>query len=61
MQELKCENQVGQLVVDGEIVNNQGIVRCLTTITGLNTDVNYMAVYKNNVFELLHTNASKYE
>ena len=59
-QELKCENQVG-LVVDGEIVNNQGIVRCttnitgLTTITGLNTGVNYMAVYKDNVFELLRT------
>ena len=56
-QELKCENQVG-LVVDGEIVNNQGIVRCTTNITGLTTDVNYMAVYKDNVFELLRT--SKY-
>ena len=59
-QELKCDNQVG-LVVDGEIVNNQGIVRCttnitgLTTITGLNTGVNYMAVYKDNVFELLRS------
>ena len=56
-QELKCDNQVG-LVVDGEIVNNQGIVRCTTNITGLTTDVNYMAVYKDNVFELLRT--SKY-
>ena len=59
-QELKCKNQVG-LVVDGEIVNNQGIVRStynitgLTSITGLNTGVNFMAVYKDNVFESLHS------
>ena len=33
-QELKCDDQVG-LVVDGDIMNNQGIVRCTTTISGL--------------------------
>ena len=47
-QELKCDNQVG-LVVDGDIMNNQGIVRCTTNITGLNTDTNYLGVYEDNV------------
>ena len=54
-QELKCDNQVG-LVVDGDIINNQGIVRCTTTITGLttlngllSTDSNYFGVYKDSV------------
>ena len=51
-QELKCDNQVGLvLVVDGDIVNNQGIVRCTTTITGLSPVDVYMAVYKDNVYE----------
>ena len=51
-QELKCDNQVG-LVVDGDIMNNQGIVRCTTTITGLtslsdvNIDANYLGVYED--------------
>ena len=57
-QELKCNNQVG-LVVDGDIMNNQGIVRCmrnttingLTTLTGviLRTHSNYLGVYKDSV------------
>ena len=53
-QELKCDNQVG-LVVDGDIMNNQGIVRCSTTITGLTSstgvsiDSNYFGVYKDSV------------
>ena len=53
-QELKCDNQVG-LVVDGDIMNNQGIVRCtttitgLTTLTGLSTDTNYVGVYEDSV------------
>ena len=57
-QELKCNNQVG-LVVDGDIMNNQGIVRCMhnTTITGLTTltgvilrtHSNYLGVYKDSV------------
>ena len=53
-QELKCDNQVG-LVVDGDIMNNQGIVRCtttitgLTTLTGLSTDSNYLGVYEDSV------------
>ena len=53
-QELKCDNQVG-LVVDGDIVNNQGIVRCTTTITGLSPVDVYMAVYKDNVYEQLRS------
>ena len=33
-QELKCDNQVGLvLVVDGDIVNNQGIVRCVPLLS----------------------------
>ena len=53
-QELKCDNQVG-LVVDGDIMNNQGIVRCttnitgLTTLTGLSIDSNYLGVYEDSV------------
>ena len=53
-QELKCDNQVG-LVVDGDIMNNQGIVSCTTTITGLttltgvSTDTNYVGVYEDSV------------
>ena len=53
-QELKCDNQVG-LVVDGDIMNNQGIVRCTTSITGLtthsglSTDTNYLGVYVGSV------------
>ena len=34
-QSLKCTNQIG-LVVDGNVTNNQGIVRCTTTIPNLN-------------------------
>ena len=53
-QELKCDNQVG-LVVDGDIMKNQGIVRCstnitgLTTLTDLSTDANYLGVYEDSV------------
>ena len=47
-QELKCDNQVG-LVVDGDIMNNQGIVRCTTTITGVSPTVNYLGVYEDSV------------
>ena len=53
-QELKCDNQVG-LVVDGDIMNNQGTVRCTTTITGLTSftgvsiDSNYFGVYEDSV------------
>ena len=53
-QELKCDNQVG-LVVDGDIMNNQGIVRCTTNIPGrttlnrLSTDANYLGVYEDSV------------
>ena len=52
---LKCDNQVG-LVVDGDIMNNQGIMRCTTNITGLttlysrlSTDTNYVGVYEDSV------------
>ena len=53
-QELKCDNQVG-LVVDGDIMDNQGIVRCTTTITGLSPVDIYLAVYKDNVFQQLRS------
>ena len=51
-QSLKCTNQIG-LVVDGNVTNYQGIVRCTTTVPGLNTDSNYMAVYTDTVFQAL--------
>ena len=53
-QSLKCTNQIG-LVVDSDVTNYQGIVRCTTTVPGLNTDSNYLAVYKDSVFEALRT------
>ena len=53
-QSLKCTNQIG-LVVDGDVTNYQGIVRCTTTVPGLNTDSNYMAVYNDSVFAALRT------
>ena len=30
-------------------------MRCTTTVPGLNTDSNYMAVYNDSVFEALRT------
>ena len=53
-QELKCDNQAG-LVVGGDIMNNQGIARCTTTITGLTSitgvsiNTNYLGVYEDSV------------
>ena len=41
--------------MDGDIINNQGIVRCTTTISGLtsvndlSTDTNYLGVYEDSV------------
>ena len=51
-QSLKCANQIG-LVVDSDVTNYQGIVRCTTTVPGLDTDSNYIAVYNDSVFEAL--------
>ena len=49
-QSLKCTNQIG-LVVDGDVTNYQGIVRCTTTVPGLVIDANYMAVYIDSVYD----------
>ena len=54
-QSLKCTNQIGLVIVYGNVTNYQGIVRCTTTVPGLNTDSNYMAVYTDSVFETLRT------
>ena len=48
-QSLKCTNQIG-LVVDGDATNYQGIVKCNTTVSNLNNDANYIAVYADSVF-----------
>ena len=48
-QSLKCSNQIG-LVVDGDVTNNQGFVRCTTTIAGLKRQSNHIVVYSDNVF-----------
>ena len=53
-QSLKCTNQIG-LVVDSDVTNYQGIVRCTTTVPGLNTDSNYMAVYNDSVYGALRS------
>ena len=54
-QSLNCTNQIGLVVVDDDVTDYQGIVRCTTTVPGLNTDSNYMAVYTDTVFEALRT------
>ena len=49
-QSLECTNTIGLLRI-GSLANNQGIVRCTTTITsGLDRYVNYFAVYTDSVF-----------
>ena len=48
-QSLKCTNQIG-LVVDGDLTNYQGIVKCNTTLPNLHKEENYFAVYTNEIF-----------
>ena len=48
-QSLKCTNQIG-LVLDDNVTNNQGIVRCSTVLTGLSRDANYFGVYSDDVY-----------
>ena len=48
-QSLKCTNQIG-LVVDGNVTNNQGIVRCSTTVPNLSREANYFGVYSDDVY-----------
>ena len=49
-QSLECTNMIGLLRI-GSLANNQGIVRCNTTITsGLDRYFNYFAVYTDSVF-----------
>ena len=51
-QQLKCTNQIGVVVlVDGNVTNNQGIVKCNTTILNLNRIDSYWVVYHHNVFD----------
>ena len=50
-QSLECTNTIGLLRIGNSLANNQGIVRCNTTITsGLDRYVNYFAVYTDSVF-----------
>ena len=50
-QQLKCNNQIG-LVVDGNVTNNQGIVKCNTTIPNLDRIGNYWVVYSDSLFNI---------
>ena len=50
-QSLKCTNQIGLVKVKGrDVTNNQGIVKCNTTVPNLNRYENYFAVYDDNLF-----------
>ena len=49
-QQLKCTNQIGIIVDGSNTVNNQGVVKCTTTIPNLDTDTNYWVVYRINMF-----------
>ena len=55
-QSLKCTNQIG-LVVDGDVTNYQGIVRCNTYA---NSRTNHVAIYSDNVFNMLKTSEKTY-
>ena len=48
-QSFKCNNQIG-VVVDGDVTNYQGIMKCNTTVSNLIRDTNYIAVYDDNIF-----------
>ena len=49
-QSLECTNMIGLLRINN-VINNQGIVRCTTTITsGLDRHINHFAVYTDSVF-----------
>ena len=48
-QQLKCTRQIG-LIVDGNVTNYQGIVKCNTTIPNLDVNTNYWVVYSDDVF-----------
>ena len=56
-QQLKCTNQIG-IIVDGDVTNNHGFVKCNTTIPNLDRNAIYWVVYSTNVFnsycKLLH-------
>ena len=47
---LKCTNQIG-VVVDGNMTNNQGFVKCNSTVPNLDRDGNYWVVYSDTVYE----------
>ena len=49
-QSMKCTNQIG-LVVDGNVINNQGIVMCNTTIPNLDRDAIHWVVYSDTLYE----------
>ena len=48
-QSLKCTNIIG-LVLNGSVTNNQGIVRCTTTVPNLDREANFFGVYSDNVY-----------
>ena len=48
-QSLNCTDQIG-LVVDGDVSNNQGIVRCTTNVSNLDREANFFGVYSDNVY-----------
>ena len=48
-QQLKCSNQIG-VIVDGDMTNFQGYLKCNTTIPNLSIDTNYWVVYSDQVF-----------
>ena len=45
-QQLKCTNQIG-VVVDGDLTNFQGFLKCNSTIPNLDRDANYWVVYSD--------------
>ena len=50
-QQFKCTNQIG-VVVDGDTINFQGVLKCNTTIPNLNTNTHYAVMYHQSVINI---------
>lgn len=48
-QSLKCTDQIGLALV-GDVTNNQGIVRCITSVPNLSRSEISFGVYSDSVF-----------
>ena len=48
-QQLKCTNQIGA-IVDDDMINFQGFLKCNTTISNLDINTHYWVMYTDTLF-----------